>query len=136
MGASVWSYLVPYDPDIAGVLQRLRWEVFERREYVETCDEDDVPTSPDQVLDLQPHSGSHSIIDMMGVADSPARFRVAPYTDAQLQQIFGSSRPSREQLEAWQDTPAATEPTWVGRYVVTYTAGRPDGIAFFGASGD
>ena len=34
MGASGWSYFVPYDADISAALQRLREEVFARGDYM------------------------------------------------------------------------------------------------------
>src|SRR5690242_4495545 len=33
MGASDWSYTVPYSGDIAGALEQLRAEIYERGEY-------------------------------------------------------------------------------------------------------
>src|SRR5688572_31392600 len=103
MGASVWSYVVPYRPDINAALQQLRQDVYDRgdyyreprdlaylamteEEYVATLDpnwwdggpnesllEDwrrakgaPEPVDPNTVAAAQPHSGTHSIIDMTG----------------------------------------------------------------------
>ena len=50
---------------------------------------------PDELLTAQPETGTHSIIDMAaGVSPEAAAFAVAPLTPHQLEEFFGTERPS------------------------------------------
>jgi len=96
-------------------------------------------TTPDELLAAQPESGTHSIIDMAaGVNPEPAAFAVAPLTPHQLEEFFGSERPTREAVDTWLDSggDASVRDRWEGLYVVTHTDSVPTGITFAGASGD
>src|SRR2546429_1644774 len=49
-----------------------------------------VPVDPDTLFAAQPHSGTHSIIDMVnGVSDRPRFATVSPLTSEELRNAFG-----------------------------------------------
>lgn len=108
--------------------------------------------------------GSRSILDMMGVADDagdvgtpaeiadmiaempeglrgafgggmPAFCTVVRMSDADLQRFFGTTRPTREQVEANSDFHDDIQ-RGCGIYIVVHRDGRPDELFFAGYSFD
>ncbi|MFC4998497.1 hypothetical protein ACFPIJ_11695 [Dactylosporangium cerinum] len=96
------------------------------------------PIDPDTLVEAQPRSGTHSIIDMVnGVSAEPAFATVSPLADDNLIYTFDTVKPSASQVEAWMGTDIAGErDRWVGTYIISYHDGRPAHIHFGGHSGD
>lgn len=95
------------------------------------------PVDPDTLLASQPHSGTHSIIDIdNGVASVPTPFTVSPLTDDELFDLVRTTRPTSEQVRERIGRHGGTRDRWVGTYVVSYLDGEPHQIHFFGVSGD
>jgi len=96
------------------------------------------PIDPDTLVAAQPHSGTHSIIDMVnGVSAEPAFATVSPLAADNLIYTFGTLTPSASQVEAWMSTDIVGErDRWVGTYIISYHDGRPAHIHFGGHSGD
>jgi len=59
-----------------------------------------VVTGPDSLLESQPFSGTHSVIDMTHVADEPEYAAVAPAPAERLHELFGTTQPSVAAIEA------------------------------------
>jgi hypothetical protein len=97
-----------------------------------------VPVDPDTLCAAQPHSGTHSIIDMgLGVSDRPDLFTVSPLTGEELSEAFGSTMPLSSQVQEWMKSDGSGwRESWVGTYVISYRDGQPDHIHFCGFSGD
>ncbi len=97
-----------------------------------------VPTDLDTLVAAQPHSGTHSVIDMInGVSAEPSFATVSPLAPDNLMYIFGTLRPSANQVEAWMSTDLVDErDRWVGTYIISYDDDRPARIHFGGRSGD
>lgn len=94
-------------------------------------------TGPDSLLESQPFSGTHSVIDMTGIADTPTEGRVAPVPPDLLDEVFGTLRPTVAAVErAVRVDRLAGFARWEGMYVVAYEDGLPDTIFFVGVSGD
>lgn len=92
---------------------------------------------PDSLLRSQPFSGTHSIIDMTGVASAPAPAMVAPVPTEELYALFSTHRPSAAAAaEAIGNRTLAGSERWQGKYVIAYDNDVPDAIFFFGYSGD
>lgn len=70
MGASGWSYYVPYDPDLDRALQRLREQVFREGKFY-SPDPARRPKSIAQLLEWNAEDGTHSILDMTRIAPPP-----------------------------------------------------------------
>ncbi|GAA2600585.1 hypothetical protein GCM10010399_34240 [Dactylosporangium fulvum] len=96
------------------------------------------PVDPDTLVTAQPHSGTHSIIDMTnGVSNQPTFATVSPLPADNLISTFGTVTPSTGQVQAWMSADAASErDRWIGTYVISYRDGQPDHIHFCGHSGD
>jgi len=96
-----------------------------------------VVSDPDSLLASQPFSGTHSVIDMTGVADLPEGGKVAPLPGDELDRWFGTRRPKAAAVERALDEGLSGFERWQGAYVVAYDDGdQPDLIYFFGWSGD
>jgi hypothetical protein len=93
-------------------------------------------TGPDTLLAAQPFSGTHSIIDMTGVAEHPDGGKVAPLPDEDLDHWFSTRQPTAAAVEEAFDDGLDGFSRWHGAYVVAYDGDRPAWIYFFGWSGD
>jgi hypothetical protein len=95
-----------------------------------------VPVDPDSLVAAQPHSGTHSIIDMVnGVSTRPSFATVSPLTPEELLDVFATTTPTSDQVQEWMKT-AGTRTRGVGTYVISYRDGQPDHIHFCGYSDD
>jgi hypothetical protein len=198
MGATGWSYFVPYEADISAALQRLREDVFTRGDYVyghgvtddqrkailekvrpemdpwmqkvqeeaakleepfrtlylqgaerikgEIMGAGSAPRKPkrkpktiEKLLEIQAESGTHSILDVVGISPQPKLGAISPFPRSKLVGFFGSETPSHAQIEGVHDSGSLEEfvsERWQGIYVVAYLDGSPSEIFFAGCSGD
>jgi hypothetical protein len=81
-------------------------------------------------------SGTHSILDIHRVASRPGRGSASPLTRKQLKKLFGTARPTREQVEARLYDLMNLRPPWRACYVVAYRGDKPREICFAGSSGE
>jgi hypothetical protein len=93
------------------------------------------PVDPDSLLASQPFSGTHSVIDMTHVASQPESQAVAPRSDDDLVEIFGTPTPTTEQVQDALDI-LDLHGRWHGTYVIGYQNGQPHTVYFVGHSGD
>jgi hypothetical protein len=94
-------------------------------------------TGPDSLLDAQPFSGAHSVIDMTHMSASPDYNAVAPAPEEFLLAEFGTAQPSVEAIEkALDEHRLHGFRRWHGMYLIGHTNGQPTDIFFVGASGD
>ena len=95
------------------------------------------PTTIAELIERNQESGTHSILDVQGVSAKPKTFRIAPLSDAQLQKLFGSTKPARAAVEAAVSEIWDLRQRWQGTYVLLYDKnGVPTEILFAGVSGD
>ena len=71
MGASGWSYYVPYDADFAAALADLQQQVFERGEYSRSGWRK--PKTIAQLRERAAEGGTHSILDITHIGPRPAQ---------------------------------------------------------------
>jgi hypothetical protein len=164
MGASGWNYFTPYQTDVEQALQALRKEIFEKRlfgegrrkpsdfdslppevkwafEGVQDTDEEiifDGFNSIEELLEECAEDGTHSILDIQKTAEKPD-FGVAwPAPQDMLVKVFGSNRPSHEQIteKDFELTDALELERWQAVYVIVYNNEKPSEIYFEGISGD
>lgn len=148
MGASGWSYVVAYQPDLGKALDELRARIFEEGDYWwaepsafgrSASDFPDRPRTEDELWssELVQESGTHSILDMHEIlrpGAAPDFGTVEPVSEAEALRCVGVSTLTRAHLP--QLAGLATE-RWHGRCAVLHdTAGRPAEIYFWGFSGD
>ena len=186
MGATGWSYFVPYEADVSAALQRLRKDVFARGDYVygnDITDEQvkDVlqrlrekaeklpepmrtvylqtaekfqgeitsgsvapgkpkrkPKTIEEVVDFQAESGTHSILDIVGISSKPEFGHITPFPREMLIEVFGSETPNRAQIEEVHSFGSLDDAAdrWEGIYIIAYSGGSPSEIFFSGNSGD
>ena len=149
MGAEPWSCFVPYQPDIAAALEAAKAQEFAAGRY-RVFDPDDPPATIDEACEQAAESGTASVLDMIGVADTPheevsdmfasgelpSHFgMVAPLDPARLRELYRTDRPTRPLVEKnlgfyeWIDR-------GLGVYVIVYEGETPSEIFFAGYSFD
>ena len=160
MGASGWSYLVLYQPDINKALQELRRKVFEDGDYykpiewykllyargilnekglndrLRKLESEPQPKTIQELIQLRGHEGTHSIIDIEGVSSVPGFKIISPLTPLEFTDIFGTDGPTHEMIKQKAEELQVLRDQWQGIYVVVYKNGLPDEIFFTGFSGD
>lgn len=149
MGGHPYWYVVKHNPDVDAALQQLREREFLAGRY------NPVVMFPDELFPIGPHSpapgarhatiadaladsdadGTRSILDLNGVADEPDFFTAARLPDEALIEHFGTTRPTREQVERNHDFMEDIE-RGHGVYIVLYRDDLPDELYFAGYSFD
>jgi hypothetical protein len=137
MGASAWSYFVPYQDHVQQAFQQLQHQIFAGGHYFKAWEESSashipspaIPNTIEELVTLAGTTGTHSILDR------PAMMRLQPVSSAVLEQIFATTRPTHVMVEAveqgWEFWELAD-----GDYLTVYRADQPDELFFFGATGD
>ena len=143
MGASGWSYFVPYQEDVGKALEELRQREFEAGRYNrldEYWPEKRMPVSIDELMEWNETEGTHSIIDIFwGVADEPGtdNFAMAtPLSTDELMEFFGTQQPTHAMIVEHEDEVMDYRSRWEATYVIVYKDDQPDEIFFTGFSGD
>jgi hypothetical protein len=97
------------------------------------------PKTIDEVLEFQAESGTHSILDMVGISSEPEFGHVRPFPRERLVEFFGSETPSHAEIEEAHDFGSLGDfvsERWEGIYIIAYRDGSPSEIFFAGCSGD
>jgi len=132
MGAVAYDYTVPYEDDIQAALDKLRCRVFESKQF--NGAEFDPPT-PEAALELTEADGTRSILDISRISDEPDFCCAAPLSDEELDEFFGTQRPTKvmmqESSEFWDSLERG-----MARYVFLYEVSEPKEIYFVGYSFD
>ncbi len=159
MGASFWSTFVPISESAAAAFSLARRDVFARGEYYAGRRKKKFK-SMEALVEAQAEEGTHSILDMVRVDDGAAPPRadfdalkamlaaalsggptshgvVFRMTAAELTTCFGTTRPTRAEIEAGKDRAHTLCERWTGRYTEVFASdGAPAGFWFVGVSGD
>jgi hypothetical protein len=147
MGGHPWFYFVPYQADINSALQALRRREFQAGRYNPVMPMPQFPVeagaaapgarhaSIEAAIEDADADGTRSILDMERVSDDPDYGLVAPLSDEDLVDLFGTSKPTREMIESNDDLFEAIE-RGQGVYIVAYQDGKPSEIFFAGYSFD
>lgn len=147
MGAEPYEYFVKYQPDVPAALQALRQQEFQAGRYNPAVPFPVFPVGPqapspgaqhasiDDALQEAAEDGTRSILDLDHVAAQPEFGAVAPLAPDVLQQLYGTTQPTRAMVEQKMDFLEDVE-RGQGVYLVVYKDGRPDEIFFAGYSCD
>jgi len=148
MGAHPYWYVVPYRPDLQGVLDELRAREFAAGRYhpvisfmkfSEPAFSKQNPgaqhASIDEAMEAADADGTRSILDIGAIGDHPDYGVAAPLSDERLIELFGTTRPARADVEK---NHAFFEGIDRGHcvYVVLYENGKPSEVFFAGYSYD
>jgi hypothetical protein len=149
MGGEPYYYVVTYQPNVGAALQQLREREFRAGRYnpVTPFPGGLFPIGPDspapgaqhasieEALEDSDADGTRSILDLDHIADVPDYGAVVPLSNSVLLGLYGTTRPTREMVEAnedfWEDIERGQ-----GVYVVLYKNEQPDEIYFAGYSYD
>ena len=149
MGAEPYYYFVPYQPNVAAALQALRQREFEAGRYnpVMPFLAGHLPLGPDspapgrqhasiaEALEAADADGTLSILDIEGLSDTPSLGVAVKLRDEILSRLYGTTRPSRAQVEAAMDFLDDIE-RGHAVYLVLYDGDAPSEILFAGYSCD
>ncbi len=161
MGASGWTYFVPFQEDIANALRELQEAVFNKGKYfkpgafygamfeqmppklkemmapvIEEMQGRGEPQSIEELREMNGEDGTHSILDMEGVSATPDFGVLAPLEAGELLDLFGTDKPTRSMIEERAEAVLERRDRWEGTYVIAYKEGVPSEIFFAGFSGD
>lgn len=144
MGAQPWYYFVPYQPDISLALQELRLREFEAGRYYPAIDFPMLATSEspgskhssiEEAVKASLDNGTRSILDIERTASELDYRTVSPLPTEELLVLYGTTMPTREQVEARMDFYEKLD-RGQGIFLTTYKAGVPHEILFAGYSFD
>jgi hypothetical protein len=147
MGAHPYWYIVPHAPNLQVVLDQLRQQEFRAGRYNPVMRYIEFPitaTSPapgakhasiDQALKAADAEGTRSILDISRIAASPDFCTASPLSDAALEQLYGTTQPTREAVEDNMDFFEDLE-RGQAVYIVLYANGQPTEVLFAGYSFD
>jgi hypothetical protein len=153
MGANPYWYFVPYEADLDAALQKLRLREFQAGRYNPVTPFQTFPIDPsapepgamhdsiEQVMEECDESGTRSILDIGQVALAPfdgsgmPHFTAFPLDPSDVEGLFGTSKPTREQVETNRRMWGRIE-RGSAVYTVIFDKGEPHEIFFGGYSFD
>jgi hypothetical protein len=152
MGASLYWYVVPYEPDINSALQKLRAREFQAGRYNPVVPFPEFPVGPETPAPGAGHAsyeeafseadadGTRSILDLQGVSPEPAfspwpDMMAHPVPGSVLTALFGTATPDKEAILNSHDFLDKIS-RGSGVYVVLEKDGQPHEIFFAGYSAD
>lgn len=142
-GGSEWRYFAPYSDDVAKVVEQLKWEVLRSGKYYKRNPKRK-PKTPAQALQMNGEDGTHSIMDIGKVSlveSGPLKCAIdtiCPIPKADLVKLFGSDRPTRAMIDAYDKRIALAtfQSSWSGVWIKVYEGDTPKWLYFAGVSGD
>jgi hypothetical protein len=147
MGGHPYWYVVKYNADLDAALQELRQREFKAGRYNPVMRFPDYPItdhSPapgarhdtiEAALESSDADGTRSILDISHIAEEPGFCAASPLPGEILEELYGSTMPSRTAVEANMDFFEQIE-RGQAVYVVLYKDGEPDELLFAGYSFD
>jgi hypothetical protein len=147
MGADPYWYTVKYQPDIKAALHDLREQEFRAGRYNPVIPFPNFPIRPNSPAPGARHAsiaaafraagadGTRSILDLERISGEPEMGAVTPLKDDELEELFGTTRPTREMVEANDELWERLD-RFQGVYIVLYRDDQPDEIFFAGYSCD
>lgn len=146
MGASAWDCVVPYNDDVSAALATAHEVTFQKGRYHWVHDgrwgppEHPRPSSIEKLWEdpVVQETGTHSVLDVRRISSSEESDyeEAAPLTLEEIQQLFGTERPTRDDYQRVRDSLWDEAYRGLGYYVVLYRDNVPDEISFFGITGD
>jgi len=145
MGASGWHYFTEHNNDLSAALTTLKAQVFSAGTYFDahraypSLRGGAAYSPPKTVRELMARcaeDGTHSILDMSTIAATEDYGVVRPLTDDERLALFGTTTPTRDMMlsAGWEQLRTRRSRGWCTPF---YTdAGAPDGLFFWGSSGD
>lgn len=141
MGASGWDYVVGYQEDLRAAFTELQKTVLAEGDYYRGFDDENTYATMDELNAAKDddefwEEGTHSILDMVEVADSDGEARVRVLGGDEVRAVFGTDRPSAADFARLVESGDWHVDRWQGRVTTLYQDGAPTALAFWGISGD
>lgn len=157
MGATDWSYFVPYEAEWSEALAKLQAKTFDEGEYSGPggySGDERHGAKPGTIGALRSRTaegGTHSILDMVRIVRDPRPPRgpswepdfdmdffavVAPLPNDDLQRIFGTTKPDHAMIDKHMKSLHDLRGRWEGTCIVVYDGDMPSELLFIGFSGD
>jgi hypothetical protein len=151
MGATAWSYLVDYQPDINAALQALRKREFEAGRYSPAIDYAEFPLCSDHPGSGAKHAsieaaiedadadGTQTILDIREISEERLPGTASPLEPLELLNVFGTEIPTVDMVEDEDEVPCEIF-DFIGRgqsvYIILYKDRQPKKLLFVGYSYD
>jgi hypothetical protein len=147
VGGHPYWYIVPYQSNLQSALDDLRQREFKAGRYNPVVPFPEFPVEPDSPAPGAQHStidealedsdadGTRSILDIMRIGDSPDYSTASPVDAELLEEVFGTTRPTREMIEDNMDFLEDIE-RGQAAYIILYASDKPSEILFAGYSFD
>jgi hypothetical protein len=134
MGAEFYFYVTPIAKTPREALNRLRAQIFASGEYNGSHLK---PESPEDAVKVTEPEGTRSILDVSRICDTPDYFAASPFSDEEVEDYFGTSKPTLQEVKTKQRVAADNIGRGSARYLVAYDeAGCPCNYVFMGYSFD
>ena len=134
MGAEFYFYATTYNGTPREAPTALRQEVFSKGEFRGAHLK---PRSPEHAVKLTEPEGTASILDISTIGDEPDYFTASPLTDEELEDYFGSTKPTLEVIKRDFTVVADGIGRGTARYLVAYDdQGKATHYVFMGYSFD
>ncbi|HET6248797.1 MAG TPA: hypothetical protein VFE47_13940 [Tepidisphaeraceae bacterium] len=136
MGATPWGYFTPYRQDVSAAFNALRRSVLGREgeeRFLKLLEgEKDSPECERELM----HMGEETdaILNMMYISDTPGICAITPLAPAKLLEIYGTDKPSHDQVENTGELYEMERGE--GVYVIVYEGSVPKEIYFGGYTFD
>jgi hypothetical protein len=147
MGAHAYFYFVKHQADLNKALQELRRQEFQAGRYNPVIPFPNFPIGPrspspgaqhasiEEAFEDADADGTRSILDLDHFSDEPDFGAVTPLDDQTLEDLFGTTRPTREMIEQNMDFFEDID-RGQGVSIIVYKNDKPDEIFFAGYSYD
>lgn len=141
MGASGWHYVVGYQENVGAAFTELQKTVLAEGDYYRGFDDENTYATTDELNAAKDEEefweeGTHSILDMVEVAESGGEATVRVLREDEVRALFGTDRPSAADFERVLESEDWHVDRWQGRVTTLYQDGEPTTLAFWGISGD
>jgi hypothetical protein len=134
MGAEFYFYEAAYEGRPLEALNRLRSQIFADGEFNGAHLN---PRSPEEAVTLTEPEGTRSILDISHISETPDYFAASPFSVEELEDYFGSAKPTLETVRAQRSAAADSIGRGTARYLVAYDqTGNPSHYIFMGYSFD
>ncbi|MFO0876244.1 MAG: hypothetical protein U0840_02635 [Gemmataceae bacterium] len=147
MGAHPYWYTVKYEGDVEVALHKLREREFRAGRYnpvmpfIRFPIDLNAPSpgvqheSIEEAMVEADADGTRSILDILGIGEQADFCTAGPLSDEVLEDLYGTTQPTREQVEANLEFLEEVE-RGQAVYILLYHDGKPDEVMFAGYSFD
>lgn len=128
MGAEAYCWITKYRKNLSDALDSARRETFVAGKFIGA---EEYPATIEDAVARDPECGSGSLLDIVSVSDSPELLSVCGLSQDELQEFFGTERPSLTEIQKcalfWESFDRGE-----ARAVTLYEGGKPIKICFAG----